>query len=294
MKRLFLTCCLLLPFNVPALASMIIRDFQAARHERFYAGADKAFIGAAYDFSGVGQATSGQWATLVSANYFISATHSHPGVGSNVTFWETNSLTAPSHSYTVTGGMQVGGSDLWVGWFGVAVDDKVERYPVLELPSPTDYLGRVQINYGIDHRVGLNVTEDFGIVTVPPVSGATGFVWAADYNNDDTPSVGGDETFLQSGDSGGPTFNVAGGRLALIGIHWAISDDPPDTNEGRFFVDSAVPAYITEINNVLAYQQQSLLVAIPEPSSHLWLCCILALGCVTARRRQHRRRIPFA
>jgi hypothetical protein len=285
MKRLLLTFGLLLPLSLPAPATMLIRDFQAARHERFYAGVDKAFIGNPYDFSGVGRSTSGHWATLVSDNYFISAAHYHPAISSNVTFWETNSLTATHHTYAVTGGTQIGNTDLWVGWFGAAVDASVERYPVLYLPSPADYLGLVQYNYGVNHRVGLNVTEDFGMATVPPDTGSTGFVWAADYNNNDSPAVGGDETFLQGGDSGGPTFNVAGGRLALIGIHWAISNEYPGTNEGESFVDSAVPAYVTAINNVLGNQQLSLLLAIPEPSTELLLCCILAMGVVTTRRR---------
>lgn len=281
-KRHILTYAFLVAFSGPALATMVIREFQPERHERFYVGADKAFIGDPYDFSGVGRSASGLWATLVSDNYFISATHYHPEIGGNVTFWETNSLTDPSHTYAVTGGQRIGGTDLWVGWFGQAVDDHIMRYPVLELPSAASYLGLVQYNYGINHRVGLNVTEDFGFVTVGP---STGFVWAADYNNNDTPTVGGDETFLQGGDSGAPTFNVAGDQPALIGIHWAISDDYPGTNEGEFFVDSAVPAYITEINKVLATQHQSLLIAIPEPSSELLLGGILALGVVTARRR---------
>jgi hypothetical protein len=50
--------------------------------------------------------------------------------------------------------------------------------------------------------------------------------------------------------------------------------------------DSAVPAYITEINNVLINQRLSLLMAIPEPSAELLLCCLLAIGGVTTRRRE--------
>jgi hypothetical protein len=281
MKRLLQACCLFLPLIATAAATMVIRDFEAPRHDRFYTGANKDFIGDPYDWSGVGRATSGTWATLVSDSYFISATHFHPAVGSNVTFWETNRLTDPSHTYPVTGGQQIGGTDLWVGWFGTAVDASLERYPVLDLTDPSAYLGLVQYNYGVNHRVGLNVTEGIGLETV---GASTGLVWYADYNNLDTPSVGGDETFLQGGDSGGPTFNVVSGQLALIGIHWAISDEFPRTNEGELFVDSAVPAYIPDINGVLASQGQALMV-IPEPSSELLLCCILALGVATTRRR---------
>lgn len=281
MKRLLRACWLFFVFLASAPATMVIRDYEAPRHDRFYAGTDKAFIGDPYDWSGVGRASTGTWATLVSDSYFISANHFHPTVGSNVTFWETNSLTDPSHTYAVTGGQQIGGTDLWVGWFGTAVSANIERYPVLDLTDPAAYLGLVQYNYGDNHRVGLNVTEDFGLVTV---DSSTGLVWAADYDNHDTPTVGGDETFLQGGDSGAPTFNVAGGQLALIGIHWAISDEYTGTNEGELFIDSAVPAYISEINGVLANQGQELMV-IPEPSPEWLLCALLAVGAATTRRR---------
>jgi hypothetical protein len=281
--KILWTSGFLLLFNAMAAATMQIRSFQALRHSRFYAGADKAFIGDPYDWSGVGRASSsGTWATLVSDNYFISATHYHPGAGGSVTFWKTNSLADPSYTYTVAGGQQIGGTDLWVGWFNSAVNASIERYPVLGLASPADYLNLVQYNYGVDHRLGLNVTE--GYWDDQTVDASTGFVWAADYDNNDAPSVGGDETFLQGGDSGAPTFNVVSGQLALIGIHWAISDEYPNTNEGEIFVDSAVPAYITEINGVLAARGQELMV-IPEPSGTLMLCCILVLGAATTRRR---------
>jgi hypothetical protein len=272
-----------LAFNATAAATMLIRNFQELRHSRFYAGADKDFIGDPYDLSGVGRTAynSGTWATLVSDNYFISATHYHPVAGNSVTFWTSNSIADPSYSYTVAGGQRIGGTDLWVGWFNSAVNSSIERYPVLGLSGPAEYLGLVQHNYGINHRLGLNVTEDYGTATV---GSSTGFVWAADYNNNDTPSVGGDETFLQGGDSGAPTFNVVSGQLALIGIHWAISDDIPGTNEGEWFMDSAVPAYITEINGVLANRGQELMV-VPEPSGTLLLCCILVMGAATTRRR---------
>ena len=279
MKKSLLTLCLLLPFAVSAPATMVVRSFQALRHERFYVGGDKAFVGDPYDFSGVGN-SGGAWATLISDCYFISATHLHPGISANITFWETNDFSGASHSYTVVGGQQIGNTDLWVGWFGSAVDASLERYPILDAPLASDFFGLTQFNYGVNHRVGRNVTEDFGSITVGP---STGFVFAADYDNNDSPSVGGDETFLQGGDSGAPTFNVVDGRLALIGIHWAISDDFPGTDEGEQFVDSAVPAYITEVNAVLDDKGQALTV-IPEPAGAALLMC--GAGALIGRRRK--------
>jgi hypothetical protein len=59
---------------------------QSFSHDRFYTGADKAFIGAAFDWSGVGGAVStgttapstGPWATMISPSYFVSAIHYGP------------------------------------------------------------------------------------------------------------------------------------------------------------------------------------------------------------------------
>lgn len=263
MKKHLSASCLLLTLAASAHATMVIRNFQSQLHERFYAGNDKAFIGDPYDFSGVGSGSG--WATLISDCFFISATHSHPAIGSSVIFWETNSLSDPTHTYTVAGGQQIGNTDLWVGWFASAVDASIARYPVLDLPAAEDYYTFPQFNYGVNNRVGRNVSDDFGLLTAGP---STGLVFESDYDSSDTPSVGGDETFLQGGDSGAPSFGVAGGGLALVGIHWAISDEFPGTDEGEVFVDSAVPAYIDEINAVLDDKGQSLAL-VPEPSSAL-------------------------
>jgi hypothetical protein len=265
---------------VSAPATMIVRSFQALRHERFYSGNDKAFIGDPYDFSGVGQGTSGQWATLISDCFFISATHSHPGIGTNVTFWETNSLSGPSHTYSVMGGQQILGTDLWVGFFAAAVDASLARYPILDLPSASDYLGLTAFNYGVNHRVGLNILEDVQFVG-PGFPNEIGFIY--DYDNSDTPSLGGDETFLQGGDSGGPSFSVVSGLLALTGIHSGITDNVPGTNEGELFVDGAVPAYIDEINDVLDDKGQSLTL-IPEPATG----ALLLFGSLLAASRRGR------
>lgn len=281
MKKHLSASCLLLALAASAHATMAVRNFQSQLHERFYSGNDKAFIGDPYDFSGVGSG-GGQWATLISDCFFISATHFHPAISSSVTFWETNSLSDPSHTYTVAGGQQIGNTDLWVGWFAAAVDASIARYPVLDLPSAANYYTFPQFNYGVASRVGRNVSDDFGLLTVGP---STGLVFVSDYDNSDTPSVGGDETFLHTGDSGAPSFGVANGGLALMGIHWATSDDFPGTDEGEIFVDSAVPAYIDEIDGVLDDKGQSLAL-VPEPSSAMLIFGSCA-GWLGARRRRN-------
>src|SRR5271163_2930070 len=59
------------------------------QYARFYSGSDKAFIGQAYNWSGVGS-DGYSWATMISPTFFISANHDHPG--STLTFYSGNSL----------------------------------------------------------------------------------------------------------------------------------------------------------------------------------------------------------
>lgn len=278
MKQKLLTLGFIAALSLAASGEMVIRNHQPLSHNRF--ANNNAFIGNPYDFSGVGF-TGTHWATLISDSYFISATHFHAAINDTVTFWETNDQSGPSHSYTVAGGQQIGGTDLWVGWLNSAVDSSIARYSVLDLPTAPEYLGLTLYNYGLTHRVGRNVSDFLFSTTVGPSTGDT--MWF-DYDNIDTPSVGGDETFLQVGDSGAPSFTVYGGQLTALGIHWAVTNNVPLTNEGEYSIDTFVPSYITALNAVLNPQGQSVSV-VPEPSAALFIF----IGA-TALALRHRRR----
>ena len=280
MKQSLLTLGVLAAFTLAASGNMVIRDYQSLRHDRFYTGNDKAFAGNPYDFSGVGF-TGTYWATLISDSYFISATHFHAAINDSVTFWETNNQGGPSHTYTVAGGQQIAGSDLWVGWLNTAVDPSVARYSILDLPTYPQYLGLTLYNYGLTHRVGRNVSDLLSSETIGP---STGDVMWYDYNNIDTPSVGGDETFIQGGDSGAPSFTVYNGKLTALGVHWAITDNVPLTNEGEYSLDTFVPSYIAGLNQVLADKNQSVSV-VPEPSAVMFIL-IGATGLAWRHRRR--------
>ncbi len=282
MQKFFLTLGFAAVFTLDAQGDMVVRNYQPLRHDRFYSGLDKAFVGNPYNFSGVGfDSATSTWATLISDCYFISATHFHPGAGEPVTFRETNSLADPSHTYTVTGGQQIGGTDLWVGWLNTAVDASIARYSVLDLPTAANYVGLELYNYGVASRVGRNVSDFLASQTVGPSTGDSMFY---DYDNVDVPSVGGDETFIQAGDSGAPSFTVVDGRLTVLGVHWAITNLFPGTNEGEYSLDTFVPSYIADLNTVLAAKSQSVTV-VPEPGSGV-LCVCLAVGAMAGLRRR--------
>lgn len=241
----------LLTMPMAGRTEMIVRHYNPARHDRFYSGIDKDFVGASYDFSGVGMSNAGNWATLVTDNSFLSSSHRHPAPGETVTFWATNDLSGPSYTYKVKGGERIGMSDLWIGWFDstVTVDNSIIRYQVPVLVAKKDYIGLKLYNYGMQHRVGRNVLDK---IVPAQIGNTTGLTAVYDYDNKDVPLVGGDETCLKAGDSGAPSFAVFNSRLVFVGTHWAVSHNPFGS------IDTFIPVYIEQINKVLAKMGQSL------------------------------------
>lgn len=250
--------------------AMTIRTYSAALHDRFYTGSDKNFIGADYNFSGVGQFTSGHWATLLSDNSFITAAHYSPAINEVVTFYATNNKSGNSYTYTVESLTRITTAngkltDLMIGRLNTAVNSSITRYSILELPNESDYLGKILYNYGSQDVVGRNVLDRINVGSYAPSENK--MFWY-DYDNHDTPSVGGDETLLQSGDSGAPSFVATSSGLTLVGIHW-VSDFNSISG------DSFISPYASNIGAVLSANRQALL-AVPEPNGHLYA---LAIAC---------------
>ena len=134
-------------------------DTNPQQYYRFYSGADPAFIGQPYNWSGVGESNGGSWATMISPSFFLSATHDHPGAGSTVTFYSGNSASGQSYVATVEGGSQIAGSDVWLGYLSqpIPASAHIADYPVLTLPSNSDYVGKTIYTYGSPNLVGRNV-----------------------------------------------------------------------------------------------------------------------------------------
>jgi len=245
---------------------MLIRAFDAKRHDRFYADADKAFVGEPFDWSGVGKTNGGEWVTMISPSYFLSAAHLAPDTGDVVTFYEGNDESTP-HTYLVAaGGQQIWmdgvPTDLWLGKLTVPLDPAhhIKHYPILLLGSDSLYVDQEIFNYGKVDLVGRNVIEWIQVVTSGSSSGVSVLY---DYDDDDVIDVGGDETLLQSGDSGGPTFGSWNGELTLLGIHWFNGQ----ADDGTWFSgDTFVPPYINVINDLM---NGEALTVVPEPAVHI-------------------------
>ena len=226
-----------------ARGDLMIAGYEPRLHDPFYVGADKAFTGAAYNWSGYGRwadpvGTGGNWkhVTMISDNYFITANHNRPNRGDdpagaapkvrfyrttdpNGEYWESE-IAVEGAAYT---GARIASTDLWVGKLADTPPDWVLRYPLAKRHEATNYLSYADNEifiFGQDSprsvtsaRVGrneVNLVNPYGT-----------YQW--DYNP--TSGLGPDEAQTQSGDSGGPSFFASGRIPVLAGIHTRVNYD---------------------------------------------------------------------
>lgn len=266
-----------------AAAAMTVQSFAPEKHERFYNLPDpaKAFIGDPHDWSGVGR--SSRWATMISPSYFLSADHHHPPLGS-LYFYLSNDPTGPVETRTIASGQQIAGTDLWLGQLASPVSSDVAKYPVLLLPDHSDYDDLEIFTFGqsdsavpeTNVRLGRNNIDPDSFDSYGESPGSIGIVYTYDFDN--PGGLGDDESYLQTGDSGGPSFAIYQGAPALVGIHWFI-DDEPDVD---FSGDTFVPDYIGQINAAMVGEQ---LTVVPAPGTAVLLALAAAAWLIFSRKR---------
>jgi hypothetical protein len=267
-------------------------------NDRFYVGADKAFIGAGMDLSGVGLSSGGSWATMISPQYFISAYHDHPTAGQTVTFYQGDTTAGGGYTFTVdptyiATSYNGSPSDVYIGKLTTPIpaSDHIASYPVLQLPSNNSYIGMTVYTYGYPNRLGTNVISNVGTYTEAGES-QTGMF----YNYDSSGGLS--ESYLMGGDSGGPSFSVYNGQLMLMGEHfsnWGTSGLPgapgnvwPTTGDGSWWsVDGFLPSYVSQIDASLPADQQIATVQpVPEPITMTSLALAMGgLGAYLKRRK---------
>jgi len=285
-------------------AAMLIENFSAASDDRFANSA--AFIGSGWDWSGVGRASNSTWGTMITQSVFLSATHYHPGVGNQMTFFAGNDPAGTPVTRTVVSGQQIGTSDLWLGFLNTTLPPTITSYDfsrtalseanfgvsaLYNQPAFLSGLTPTQAGYGAvpatKQTVGTNRLEGFGQnVTVP--GGSTGDVLLTVQNQPGDGLFGFTSTRYeaqpQGGDSGSPLMIFAGDRLMLAGITWAIGTadiDPSPT----WVADRPIAAFTytgSYTDGIVALVPE--LASVPEPESSLATAVLLAGGLLPRRR----------
>lgn len=259
--RLGCACFFVVALPVAGNASLHVQGYDPLRHERFSVEDGTAFIGEGLDFSGVGHASDGRWVTMISPTYFVSASHSFPKAGATATFYESNEKSSQfAHRYVVdefTATMYWNGqpSDLKVGKLvvqegsseAILPEDNISWYPVLATDA-FSYAGAELLVYGLSDRVGKNTVSRICAVDNRRDASDKRITQVMEFIYDtDSKGKGPDEAYTMSGDSGGPSFVVSNGQLALAGIHYYNWGSPP--LPGYASGDSFVPAYLNQLTS---------------------------------------------
>ena len=280
--RIF-TLVLSLLWAPEAWAALSLQSYNAASHHRF--ANDPAFIGNDYDWSGV--AYNGDWATRISDTYYVTAWHAR--ASGTLTFYEDNDPLGNTVTVNAPSLTRISNTDIAIGRFSsspgptIAIYGIADEFTTQATFASSSYYDMEAFVVGLNNtgtgttqfRVGRNELDGFydDVVLVPPAANVTDMIT---YDRD-SPGLGADEAYLQSGDSGGPTFITVGSELVLIGIH--AGTDP------TLSADSFLTNYIPQISAIVEAGGESLILIspVPEPSSAL----LLGLGAVTLilRRR---------
>lgn len=261
--------------------ALYLEQYQANVNQRFYAGADRAFIGEGYNWSGVNNGPP--WATLISPSYFLSAAHAAPAAGSQLNFYPGNDFSVAPETHIVDNfffqtSLNGSPSDLWLGRLTAPVSSAITTYPILKLPSEADYIGLSMFVYG--HGTNYGAGNLVGLNKISVVDTLYYNTREAEYFFDS--NSGPSTAALTGGDSGGPSFVAFNGELALVGIHfWSCGTNPGDCQG-----DSFVPFYIDQISAAMGSEQLRVVGAVPLPqSAGMFVLGALLLASAAYRRK---------
>ncbi len=255
MKSVVRPAIILCVFSWPgaATAAMVLQQYAPEKHDRFYVQGSasdpvKDFIGADYDWSGVGGGS--YWATMISPHYFVSSSHRAPLPGDNIEFYHTNDPLGPSESRVVDSGVRIADSDLFLGRLKTPVSSDVAIYPILWFATEWDYEGLELFTFGRSDTSPSQTNVRLGRNNIDPASfrtrtiqGSTGRTFLFDF--DESGGMGADESYIGAGDSGAPSFAMYFDVPALVGVHWfhwemtVLSGGSGDT---------FLPAYVSRLN----------------------------------------------
>jgi hypothetical protein len=236
------------------LQAIELRNFDPARHNRFTGSFtqpgwnDSAWYQSRL-YGGIGwaaeQGDPRQYA-LVSPTHVVGAAHYLPPLGSGIVFLsQDGSLVHRSVAMIELVKNSVGeNTDLALITLSTPVQpsEGVAHFPYLNLATEDDYLGSSLVVFGHDRRAGRGSIASFNNYT----GGGSGQTRVIYFNYRKTTGNQ-DDAYLVLGDSGSPTFVMAGQRPAVVGIHSAAQDSLIN----RINIDTFIPAYIPALNSMM-------------------------------------------
>lgn len=265
-RLLLVASSLLLGLGQPGWGIQL-RSYTAARHDRFtgYPAApawnDAAWFGSR-SYSGVGWAAADlpfqrQFA-LVSPQHLVGATHYQPNLGSVIRFLNGSGSIVERTVVALTPIQNDlnQNTDLTVITLASPLlpADQVAHFPYLNLASEADYLNTALVVFGWHVKAGRGRLAGFKDLEEAPLNRTRTlrFDYSKLFGDPD-------DAYLETGDSGSPSFAVVGGRPALLGIHTAVDEDPLK----RSNFDTFVPHYAAQLNAVLAPAGYQMTPAVP-------------------------------
>lgn len=293
-------CCWALPGGVTNAASAV-QSFSAATNDRYANNA--AFVGSAFDFSGVGRDASGRWGTMLSPTVFIGANHFAPS-GSLVFYPGNNPLATPV-TISISTGQQLGGSDLYIGRLASPVPSFITSYSYLDVPITEAgfgssvvanlpvFMGGISVSgnaYGsavTNQVIGTNRIEGYiESLVAMGITGASDIVYTVANQPGDsvfgyTPTLY--ETQLNAYDSGSPLLALSGGSLLVAGT--ALGVGSGDIAPGASVATRGFTAYTYTGSYRSLIEDYLSISVVPEPAVSIFPL-IFAFAMIHRERRR--------
>ena len=255
---------------VPGVCSAVdIRSYTAARHDRFISGATGLQIRpTAYYNPGLytalgyaGNPGDVRQFALVSPEHVLFARHFSSGgvisfLNSDGAVFSRN-IAANIDVPNGAGGI----SDLVIMKLSAPIGkpEKITPFPYLNLTNEAAYTNTVLVVFGQNRRAGRGTIGSFS--DFEPVPNPSGINPTRSYTFTHSPFFGNaDDAVAVSGDSGSPSFAMANGKPALVGVHLAASKTALQNST----VDTFVPHYAVAVNQLLAPEGYQLIPAYPK------------------------------
>jgi len=249
------------------LQAMEIRNYQASRHDRFLnfptapSWNDSAWF-ASRSYTGVGWVPGEEHRqfALISPKHVVFATHYVPANGTVIRFLNADGVTVDRTVASATAVLNNSNeqTDLSLLTLSSPIEasEGITPFPYLNLGNDSSYQGAILDVFGWYGKVGRGTVASIQNYAEPGVSQTRimSFLYPKASGNQD-------DAYLVVGDSGSPTFAMAGNVPALVGVHTAAGE----TDTDRINVDTFIPFYVTKLNALMAPDGYQMTPAYASP-----------------------------